>query len=227
MKDIIEECYQRYEKQVIQEMKDPDVYIVDFIPKPSSGWENQSNLENFNHTKKKWLKVNQMINRSLLGRHLGRPGKRPLLLHSFNSYEIYHKTKKKKWIIVPPHLHSVLFVHPKVKDRFKELLVVDSREQVKGLIENSRSQFIDHPVRFRSKVFVGEYGTEIEDSIRSLEIRIPYDLEGKVDYSLGLFENYRPIHPEDVFKYDLEEKMDGMGVFVLPSEHDFKRKTNG
>ena len=54
--------------------------------------------------------------------------------------------------------------------------------------------------------------------------RIPYDLESKVDYSLSFFENYRPIHPDNVFKDDLEEKLDGMGIFLLPSEHDFKRK---
>ena len=50
------------------------------------------------------------------------------------------------------------------------------------------------PYTIRPEVFVGEFGTEIEDSILFLQIRIPYDLEDKVDYSLGLFENYRPIH---------------------------------
>ena len=35
---------------------------------------------------------------------------------------------------------------------------------------------------------------------------------------MTLFENSKPIHTEHVFKYDLEEKMDGMMIFKLPSE---------
>ena len=164
-----------------------------------------------------------MLNRHLLGRHPESRNKRPFLLHSFNSFEAYHKTKKQEWIKVPPHLHSVLFVHPYIKDKFKELLEFDSQEQMMGIIENSGVNF-STSYTILPEVFVGDYGTEIEDSILSLQIRIPYDLEGKVDYSLGLFENYRPIHPENVFKHDIEEKQDGMMIFKLPSEHDFKRK---
>ena len=92
-------------------------------------------------------------------------------------------------------VHSVLFVHSYIKDRFKELLVIDFQEQVEGMIEDFGVGF-STPYTIRPEVFVGEFGTEIEDSILSLQIRIPYDLEDKVDYSLGLFENYRPIHPE-------------------------------
>ena len=223
MKNKLMECFQEYSNQVFMEMKDPDIYTVDFIPKPTSGWKNKSNIVNLNHTQKIWFELNKLLNKHLVGRHPERPNKRPHLLHSFNSFEIYHKTKKQEWIKVPPHLHSVMFVHPKMQDRFKELLDVDSREYVKSLINNSGANY-STPYTIRPEVFVGEYGTEIKDSIRSLEIRIPYNLEGKVDYSFGLFENYRPIHPEDVFKHDLEEKLDGMGIFVLPSEHDFKRK---
>ena len=61
-------------------------------------------------------------------------------------------------------------------------------------------------------------------SIRSLEIRIPYDLDGIVDYYCGLWESWQAIHPENVFKNDIEEKLDSMLPFILPSEHDFKRK---
>ena len=223
MKNKIIECYQRCSNQVSKEMNDPDIYVVDFIPEPLKDWKNKSNLENFNHTQKVWIKLNKMINGYLLGRHIDRPSKRPLLLHSFNSYEIYDKKRKKDWINVPPHLHSVLFVHPYIKDKFKELLEFDSQEQMMGIM-NISGVNSSIPYTIRPEVFVGDYGTEIEDSILSLQIRIPYDLEGKVDYSLGLFENYRPIHPENVFKHDIEEKLDGMMVFMLPSEHDFKKK---
>ena len=223
MKNKLMECFQEYSNQVYKEMKDPDIYTVDFIPKPTSGWKNKSNIVNLNHTQKIWFELNKLLNKHLVGRHPERRNKRPHLLHSFNSLEIFHKTKKKEWIKVPPHLHSIIFVHPKIKEKFKELLEVKSQAQVKGLNENSGVN-CSTTYTIRPEVFVGEYGTEIKDSNRSLEIRIPYNLEGKVDYSFGLFGNYRPIHPEDVFKDDLEEKQDGMGIFVLPSEHDFKRK---
>ena len=223
MKNKIIECYQRCSNQVSKEMNDPDIYVVDFIPEPLKDWKNKSNLDNFNHTQRIWFKLNKLLNRHLVGRHPESRNKRPFLLHSFNSFEAYHKTKKQEWIKVPPHLHSVLFVHPYIKDKFKELLEFDSQEQMMGIIENSGVNF-STSYTILPEVFVGDYGTEIEDSILSLQIRIPYDLEGKVDYSLGLFENYRPIHPENVFKNDIEEKLDGMGVFILPSEHDFKKK---
>lgn len=231
MKNKLIECFQRYSNHVVKEMKDPDVYVVDFIPKLQKDcdcdWncdcESKSNLEYFNHTQKIWLKLNKMLNRHLLGRHIDRPSKRPFLLHSFNSFETYRKTEKWKWKKVNPHLHSVLFVHPRIKDKFKELLVIGSRKHVEGLIENFGVNS-SIPYTIRPDVFWMANGTNLNYFIESLQIRIPYDLEGKVDYSLGLFETYRPIHPEDVFKYDLEEKMDGMMIFKLPSEHDFKEK---
>ena len=223
MKNEIVECYQRFSNQVSKEMIDPDIFVVDFIPIPLKDWKDKSNLDNFNHTQRIWFKLNKLFNKHLVGRHTERQTKRPFLLHSFNSFETYHKTKKQEWIKIPPHLHSILFVHPEVKDRFQELLEYDSQEQVMGIIENSGVNF-STPFTIRPEVFVGAFGTEIEDSILSFQIRIPYDLEGKVDYSIGLFENYRAIHPENVFKHVLEEKLDGMNVFILPSENDFKRK---
>ena len=229
------ECYQRYANQVIKEMKEPERYLVDFVPEFQKvcdcswdcgcgcGWKNKSNIDNHYHTQRIWLKINQMLNRCLLGRHIDRPSKRPFLLHSFNSFETYKKKKKRNWPKINPHLHSVLFVHPRIKDRFKELLVIRSRKHVEGLIENFGVNF-STPYTIRPDVFWMANGINLNYFIKSLQIRIPYDLEGKVDYSLGLFETWKPIHPDNVFKDDLEEKQDGMNVFILPSEYDFKRK---
>ena len=222
MKHRMIESYQDFKDHVFRNMIDPDVYVVDFIPEPRKNWRNKLNQDNFNHTRKSWFNLNKMINRHLLGRHAGRLSKRSLLLHSFNSFEIYDKSKKREWIKVVPHLHSVLFVHPQIKNKFKELLVVDSQEQEKDQIKYSGVR-LPAPYTIRSEVFSTDNGIDLNDSFSSLEIRVPYDLGQKIDYALGLFEIWRPIHPENVFKDDLEEKQDGMDIFWLPSENDFKK----
>ena len=224
MKNELMECYWNFSNQVIEKMLDPDIYAVDFIPVALKNSEERPNIENYHHTQKVWIKLNKMLNRSLLGRHLGRPSKRPLLLHSFNSFETYHKTKKKKWIKVAPHLHSVLYVHPSIKSQFEKLLLVDLSQRMKNQFKKPGVE-TSTPYTIRQEVFLMDDGTDMNTLIQSLHFRIPDSLEHKVDYSFGLFENYKPInHPEQVFKDDIEEKMDGMGIFALPSEYDFKRK---
>ena len=222
MKQIIKKRCHEFLAETKKKMGTPVLYVVDFIPKPLTNWESKTNIDNYNHTKNIWFNLYKMINRYLLGRHPGRGGNRSLLLHSFNFLEAYDKKRKKEWNKVPPHLHSILLVHPLIKNKFKELLEFNLEELFKD--KNNHLGVGTSPYTIRSEVFSGEFGNDLKCSIRSLVIKIPYDLDGIVDYYCGLWENWKAIHPENVFKNDIEEKLDGMGVFILPSEHDFKKK---
>lgn len=222
MKEEIKKWCHEFLAETKKKMGTPEIYIVDLIPKPLTNWKSKTSLDNYNHTKNIWFNLNKMINRHLLGRHPGRGGNRFLLLHSFNFPEAYDKKRKKKSIEVPPHLHSILLVHPRIKNQFKELLEVDVRELLKNKIRNPGVN--PTPYTIRPEVFSGEFGTDLKRSIPSLVIRIPYDLDGIVDYYCGFWENWQAIHPENVFKNELEEKLDSMLPFIFPSEHDFAKK---